>query len=163
MRLTHVYRSFSFISLMFLSLNGHAVEKVFVDKSERLMTLLEAGKPVRTFEISLGANPQGHKQQEGDEKTPEGVYTLDYINEKSGYHRSMHVSYPNALDTKAAEDRGVSPGGFIMIHGQKNGFGWFSGVMQQFDWTNGCIALTNDEMDEFLSLVPVGTLIEIEW
>lgn len=88
---------------------------------------------------------------------------MDYKNEQSSYYRSMHISYPNAEDKAQARRRGVSPGGFIMIHGQRNGFGWLSTVMQKFDWTDGCIAITNDEMDEFMNLVAPGTPIEISW
>lgn len=139
------------------------VDLVTVDKSARKMHLLDNGKVVKTYTIALGDNPKGHKQQEGDEKTPEGRYVLDYINEQSGYYRSMHISYPNAQDKKAAKARGVSPGGFIMIHGQKNGWEKFAAVTQKMDWTDGCIALTNPEMDEFLALVKIGTPIHIEW
>lgn len=149
--------------LLALPHQAQAVDRVIVDKSERMMALMHDGKTIRQYRIALGANPKGHKQQEGDEKTPEGVYTLDYVKEDSSFYRAMHVSYPNTIDTQNAQQRGVSPGGFIMVHGQRNGLGWLSTLTQHFDWTNGCIALTNDEMDEFLSLVPVGTPIQIEW
>ena len=139
------------------------VDLVKVIKSERKMILLENGKTLKEYRIALGANPQGHKEQEGDERTPEGRYILDYINEQSSFYRSMHVSYPNAKDRANAKQKGVSPGGDIMIHGQPNGFGALANTMQQSDWTNGCIALTNSEMDEFLKLVAVGTAIEIAW
>ncbi len=140
-----------------------AVDVVKVDKSERRMYLYDGATLVRQFDIALGGQPQGHKQQEGDQKTPEGRYVLDAINEQSSYYRSMHVSYPNANDTAQAKARGVSPGGMIMVHGQRNGTGWLAGLTQHFDWTDGCIALRNDEMDEFLRLVKVGTPIEIQW
>lgn len=140
-----------------------AVDLVKVDKSKRQMYLYDGEQLVRQFSIALGGQPQGHKQQEGDQKTPEGRYVLDAINEQSSYYRSMHVSYPNAEDTARAKARGVSPGGMIMVHGQRNGAGWLAGLTQQFDWTDGCIALQNDEMDEFLRLVKVGTPIEIQW
>jgi murein L,D-transpeptidase YafK len=139
------------------------IDLVKVDKSAQIIQLLEQGKVIKEYQIALGANPQGHKQQEGDEKTPEGNYTLDYKKEDSSFYRAMHISYPNANDRQQAKQRGVSAGGFIMIHGQKNGFGWLSILMQQFNWTNGCIALTNAEMDEFMSLVAVGTPIHIKW
>lgn len=140
-----------------------AVDLVKVDKSEREMLLLDGDTVVKRYRISLGENPQGHKQQEGDEKTPEGRYSLDYINEQSSFYRSMHISYPNAADKAAAKARGVSPGGFIMIHGQPNRLPGPLSIPKRFDWTDGCIAITNAEMDEFLSLVPVGTAIEISW
>jgi murein L,D-transpeptidase YafK len=140
-----------------------AVDLVKVDKSENKMYLLKGDKIVKEYHVALGANPKGHKQQEGDEKTPEGVYILDYINEKSTFYRSMHISYPNDQDTASAKAHGVAPGGFIMVHGQRNWLGWLASVTQQFNWTNGCIALSNSEMDEFIELVKVGTTIEIEW
>jgi len=88
---------------------------------------------------------------------------LDYKKEDSSYYRAMHVSYPNAQDKALAEKLGVSPGGFIMVHGQKNWLGWLAPITQMFNWTNGCIALTNSEMDEFMDLVKVGTPIHISW
>ncbi|AJQ94793.1 L,D-transpeptidase family protein [Gynuella sunshinyii] len=136
---------------------------VQVDKSERRMTVFEGDQILASYHIALGGNPQGHKQQEGDEKTPEGSYVLDYIKEDSAYHKAMHISYPDQADQRNAKARGVSPGGFIMIHGQRNGLGWLSGIVQHFNWTDGCIALTNKEMDEFVALVPIGTPIRIDW
>ena len=141
--------------------NGVIIDKVFVDKSERRLQLLSGDKVIKSYHIALGGNPIGHKQQEGDQRTPIGSYTLDYKNEKSQYYRSIHVSYPNAVDKASAKKRGVSPGGAIMIHGQKNGFGALALINQQRDWTAGCIAVTNDEMDEIMAAVKVGTPIEI--
>lgn len=142
---------------------GVRADYVFVDKSERRMDLLADGRVLRRYHIALGASPKGHKNQEGDERTPEGVYTLDYKKEDSIAHRSIHISYPNAADQAAAKKRGVSAGGFIMIHGQMNGYGYLAPAMQLRDWTDGCIAVTNSEMDEVMDLVPVGTRIEIVW
>ncbi len=139
------------------------VDLVKVDKSENRMYLFEDGHLVKEYHVALGANPKGHKQQEGDEKTPEGVYILDYIKEDSSFYRAMHISYPNETDKANAIQLGASPGGFIMIHGQRNRLGWLAPITQQFNWTNGCIALTNSEMDELIKLVKVGTKIEIEW
>lgn len=139
------------------------IDKVSVDKSSRSMELLSQGEVVRSYRIALGDNPQGHKREEGDERTPEGTYSLDYKNENSIAHRSIHISYPNAADKADAASRGVSPGGDIMIHGQMNGFGSLAKVMQQRNWTNGCIAVTNKEMDEIMSVVELGTPIEIVW
>ena len=124
---------------------------------------MEGGTIIKQYHIALGANPNGHKQQEGDEKTPEGEYTLDYKKEDSTFYRAMHISYPNENDKVNAKKLGVSPGGFIMVHGQRNGLGWLALISQRFNWTNGCIALTNVEMDEFMELVDVGTEINIEW
>ena len=137
------------------------IDKVFVDKSERVLKLLSGDKVIKTYHIALGDSPAGHKRQQGDERTPTGSYKLDYKNEKSSYYRSIHVSYPNASDKAQARKRGVSPGGDIMIHGQKNGFGHLAALTQKRDWTDGCIAVTDDEMDEIMSVYKAGMLIEI--
>lgn len=139
------------------------VDLVHVDKSDNRMYLFDGDTVVREYQVAFGARPQGHKVQEGDERTPEGTYTLDYAKENSAFYRAMHVSYPNEVDIANAERLGVSPGGFIMVHGQRNWLGWFAPITQRFNWTNGCIALTNEEMDEFMELVNVGTEIQIEW
>lgn len=140
-----------------------SVDLVKVDKSANKMYLLDGEETVKEYHIALGANPQGHKQQEGDERTPEGIYTLNYKKEDSSFYRAMHISYPNQQDIESAKARGVSPGGFIMVHGQRNGLAWMAPISQNFNWTNGCIALTNKEMDEFMTLVATGTKIQIEW
>ena len=137
------------------------IDKVYVDKSERVLKLLSNNKVIKSYHIALGDSPVGHKRQEGDERTPTGNYTLDYKNENSGYHRSIHVSYPNAADKAQAKKRGVSPGGDIMIHGQKNGFGHLAALTQQRDWTDGCIAVTDKVMDEIMSIYKAGMPIEI--
>lgn len=143
---------------------GYAdVDLVKVDKSNRTMYLMKGNAIVKQYHVALGAAPKGHKQQEGDQKTPEGEYTLDYAKENSAFYRAMHISYPNENDKASAKKSGVSPGGFIMIHGQRNWLGWLAPVTQRFNWTNGCIALTNSEMDEFMKMVKVGTTIHIEW
>lgn len=149
--------------ICFVSSVSASVDLVKVDKSERKMYLISSGTVIKAYDIALGANPQGHKEQEGDEKTPEGEYTLDYKKEDSSFYRAMHISYPNQVDIANAQIKGVSPGGFIMVHGQRNWLGWLAPIMQLFNWTNGCIALTNSEMDEFMALVDVGTKIQIEW
>lgn len=150
--------------LLILSFTSLAeVDLVKVDKSERKLYLLDGDKIVKEYHVSFGANPKGHKQQEGDERTPEGEYILDYKKEDSSFYRSMHISYPNDTDIANAKKIGVSPGGFIMVHGQRNWLGWLSPITQKFNWTNGCIALRNSEMDEFMALVKVGTKIKIEW
>ena len=137
------------------------IDRVFVDKSDRILKLMSDGKILRSYRIALGGSPSGHKQQEGDQRTPVGVYTLDYKNENSIAHRSIHISYPNDEDKARAKSLGVSPGGNIMIHGQMNGFGHLGWLNQQRDWTAGCIAVTNDEMDEIMAAVTLGTPIEI--
>ncbi len=138
------------------------VDLVRVDKSEARLYLIGADTVVADFPVAFGANPEGHKQQEGDERTPEGQYVLNYKKADSAFYRAIHISYPNDEDQQRAAKRGVSPGGQIMIHGQRNGFGWLSSITQLLNWTDGCIALTNDNMDSVWSAVEVGTPILIE-
>jgi len=137
------------------------IDRVFVDKSDRVLKLMSDGKAIKSYRIALGGSPVGHKQQEGDQRTPVGVYTLDYKNENSIAHRSIHISYPNTADKAYAKKLGVSAGGDIMIHGQMNGFGYLALFNQRRDWTDGCIAVTNDEMDGIMDAVILGTPIEI--
>ncbi|WP_028865633.1 L,D-transpeptidase family protein [Psychromonas aquimarina] len=156
-------RSVFLILLLFTNCSFAGIDLVKVQKSENKMYLLDNGKVIKEYHVAFGANPKGHKQQEGDEKTPQGTYVLDYKKENSSFYRAMHISYPNRQDLENAKANGVSAGGFIMIHGQRNWLSWFSAITQQFNWTNGCIALTNSEMDEFMELVNVGTKIQIIW
>ncbi|MDF3032057.1 MAG: hypothetical protein K0R03_2615 [Moraxellaceae bacterium] len=136
-------------------------DRVLVDKSERRLYLYRKQTLLAAFPVAFGANPRGHKQQEGDERTPEGRYVLDYRKADSAYYKSIHISYPAARDIAAAKKRGVPPGGFVMIHGQRNGFGWAAFLTQRFDWTNGCIALRNADMEVVWQSVQAGTPIEI--
>jgi murein L,D-transpeptidase YafK len=116
---------------------------------------------IKEFHVVFGENPKGHKQQEGDERTPEGHYILDFKNPDSRFYKSIHISYPNEQDKARARAAGVNPGGLIMIHGQKNNLGLFANVVQNFNWPDGCIAVTNSEMDEIWNAVDEGTPIEI--
>ena len=136
-------------------------DEILVIKSTRELRLLKDGTPFKRYSISLGAAPSGHKTEEGDERTPEGRYTIDWRNENSVAHLSLHISYPNEADTAQAEARAVSAGGNIMIHGLPNGWGALGRMHLLRDWTNGCIAVTNAEMREIWSLVPDGTPITI--
>ncbi|NHF71850.1 L,D-transpeptidase family protein [Paracoccus xiamenensis] len=136
-------------------------DRIVVDKPARLMQLMRGDEVIGSYAISLGAAPEGHKTREGDEKTPEGSYVIDWRNDRSAAHLSLHISYPNAADSAAADARGESPGGAIMIHGMLNGWGWLGGLHRAWDWTNGCIAVTDAEIREIWSLVPNGTPIEI--
>ena len=158
------YRWLALALLVFSSAStaaAQSVSHVLVMKSERRMQIMDGEVVVKTYSIALGGSPEGHKQKEGDERTPEGSYVLDWRNSKSGYHRSIHVSYPNEADKARAASAGKDPGGMIMIHGQRNYLGWLSPLTQWFDWTNGCIAVSNAEMDEIWDLVKNGTPIEI--
>ena len=151
-----------FLGIMFSSARAaDKVDFVRVDKSERRMELLAKGQVLRTYSIALGANPIGHKQQQGDERTPEGRYLLDWRNANSCCMRSLHISYPNDADKAAAKELGVDPGGMVMIHGQVNGYGWWGWLIQLFDWTNGCIAVNDTDMREIWDMVAAGTPIEI--
>jgi murein L,D-transpeptidase YafK len=134
---------------------------ILVEKQARRLTLLRDGKPLKTYAVSLGGDPLGHKQQEGDSRTPEGRYTIDFKNERSRFHLSMRVSYPNADDRESARKRGVPPGSDIMIHGLPNGMGFIGRLSLARDWTDGCIAVTNSEVEEIWSMVEVGTPIDI--
>jgi murein L,D-transpeptidase YafK len=132
-------------------------DRIVVHKARREMLLLHRNALLRSYRIALGRMPLGHKVQEGDGRTPEGRYVIDRRNPKSAYHLSLHISYPNADDCEQARQLGVEPGGDIMIHGVKNGV-----RHPEEDWTQGCIAVTDREMDEIWGLVPDGTPIEIE-
>lgn len=136
-------------------------DQVVVVKSERTLTLLSQGKAIRTYKVALGAVPVGAKEKQGDHRTPEGRYLLDRRSSQSKFYKSIHISYPNEQDRQRATRHGVSPGGDIMIHGLPNGFGWLGASHRLTDWTDGCIAVTNAEMDEIWDLVPDGTPIEI--
>jgi murein L,D-transpeptidase YafK len=131
-------------------------DAVIVDKSERKLRLQHGGTVIASFGVGLGPNPQGTKMQQGDGRTPEGDYVLDWRNPQSRFHLSIHISYPNAEDEAQAAARGVSPGGDIFVHGTP----WLDNV-DGFDWTNGCIAVTNADMDRIWTMVPDGTPITI--
>ena len=137
-------------------------DKVLIEKKERRLTLLSKGEVIKTYRVALGANPVGPKERQGDNKTPEGVYIIDSRNGNSGYHLALHISYPNKRDIRRAKELGVSPGGDIMIHGLKNGFSLVGASHAEVDWTNGCIAVTNQEMEEIYKFVPIGTTVVIK-
>jgi murein L,D-transpeptidase YafK len=137
------------------------VDLVIVRKAARSLQLMRAGRVVKTYRVALGRDPAGPKRKEGDGRTPEGVYTLDWRNSSSAFHRSIHVSYPRAGDEHHALRWGVPAGGLIMLHGLPNGVPAERVGHPEIDWTDGCIALTNDEIDEIWSLVEDGTTIII--
>ena len=119
------------------------------------------GNQIKTFRIALGRNPLGAKQEEGDMKTPEGIYKVDGRNPQSSFHLALHISYPSDEDNKRAATHGVSPGSDIMIHGIQNGRGWIGAFHRWKDWTAGCIAVTDEEIEELWRITPDGTTIEI--
>jgi len=139
-------------------LPGQKADEIVVYKSEHRLELRVHGKTIRHYRVALGRNPVGHKLYQGDNRTPEGRYRIDMRNANSQFYRSLRISYPDRTDRDVALTVGVSPGDWIMIHGQKN-----TGPARNAytDWTNGCIAVTNREMDEIWSMVDVGTPITI--
>jgi murein L,D-transpeptidase YafK len=137
-------------------------DRVVVRKRARTLELYRGTELLRRYSIALGRTPLGHKQQEGDGRTPEGRYVLDYRNPRSSYHKALHVSYPSAADAASASRRGVSPGGLIMVHGVRNRLGFIGRLHRIFDWTDGCIAVTDPEIEEIWRSVADGTPIEIE-
>ena len=143
------------------ALSSEKADFVVVVKGEYKLYLIREGRLFASFPVVFGPNPKGHKQEQGDNRTPEGDYILDYKNPSSKYYKSIHISYPNAEDRANARKRGVNPGGDIMIHGQPNRWGKFSFATQLFNWTNGCIALSNRDMDAVWDAVDPGTPIQI--
>lgn len=139
---------------------GEQADRLLIDKSDRTLWVYQDGAVIRTYRsLQFGDAPIGHKQFEGDEKTPEGHYTVDYGNPQSSYYLSLHINYPNEQDRAFARSRGRSPGGLIFIHGQPNGMAFDERVPG--DWTDGCIALSNAQITELWALVPDNTPIEI--
>jgi len=156
------------VGLLFPSMTAQSARQdvlhadhVVVLKKERTLELLSRGKVVKTYKVALGGDPVGPKTRQGDHKTPEGVYILDFRNGHSQFYKSIHVSYPNAHDLALARQKGVSPGGDVFMHGLPNGYGAIGAAHRLRDWTDGCIAVTNEEIDEIWKTVPDGTQIEI--
>jgi len=137
-------------------------DRVVVLKKERTLQLLSQEKVIKTYKVALGGDPVGPKTRQGDHKTPEGVYVLDSRNVHSQFYKAIHISYPNAKDRAAARKLGVSPGGDVFLHGLPNGYGFVGASHRLKDWTDGCIAVTNEEINEIWKVVPDGTPIEIK-
>ena len=134
---------------------------LLVEKSLKKLTLFSDNRPIKTYDIALGRNPVGPKLMEGDRRTPEGRYVIDSRNRESRFHLSLHISYPNETDREITRRAGVSPGGNIMIHGTGDEYAWLGEFHHVLDWTDGCIAVTNGEIEEIWELVENGTPIEI--
>lgn len=137
------------------------VDRVVVVKSEHVLKLLKDGEVVKSYPVALGKKPEGPKMRQGDKKTPEGTYIVDRRNPNSRFYRSLHISYPNKSDLETARKLGASPGGDIMIHGLPRGVERMGELHTVLDWTDGCIAVTNAQMDEIWRLVPNGVSVEI--
>jgi len=161
---------------------GTTIDRIVVEKTARRLSIFRDGKQIKTYRVALGRHPVRSKQEEGDMKTPEGIYKIDRRNAQSSFHLALHISYPSDNDNaRAAErghlalhisypsdndnaraaERGVSAGFDIMIHGIRNGFGWMGAFHRWKDWTVGCIALTDEEIEELWRVTPDGTTIEI--
>ena len=162
----HVSRraaSFALIaSVLPLHLQAQArADRIVVHKKSRTMELTHAGQVLKTYKIALGGEPVRPKTRQGDHRTPEGVYVIDGRNSQSQFHRSLHVSYPNGEDKARARKLGASPGGDIFIHGLPNGYEFVGAAHRARDWTDGCIAVTDQEIEEIWRLVDNGTPVEI--
>lgn len=138
------------------------IDKLVILKSERLLLAYSKGNLIKSYKISLGGNPIGHKKCEYDNKTPEGTYYITDKNANSGYHKNLHISYPNKSDKLIASKHGLMPGGDIKIHGLKNNLGFLGRIHRWYDWTEGCIAVTNDEIDELFNAVKIGSEINVK-
>lgn len=139
------------------------VDKIVVKKSQRRLYLMRGGEPLRTYRVSLGVDPVGPKQRRGDNKTPEGRYTIDWRNGSSRFHKALHISYPGPKDRLQAQRRGWDPGGSIMIHGEPRAPGDrdLREMVRNADWTQGCIAVSNLAIEEIWQYTRDGTPIEI--
>ncbi len=137
------------------------IDKIEVYKSKRKMLVFSGETLLKIYTVSLGKNPVGHKEFEGDCKTPEGIYIINDRNPNSSYHKNLGVSYPNAKDIENAEKIGKPPGSAIKIHGLRNGCGYISKLHRWKDWTAGCIAVTNPEIDELYKAVKPNAEIHI--
>ncbi len=159
----------AFLLLIVLGVGAAAAEAslgkadhVVVEKAARQLTLYREGVALKSYRVALGFSPVGAKERQGDGRTPEGLYVIDRRNAKSQFHLSLHVSYPNAQDRARTGKAGVDPGGDIFVHGLPNGLGFARATFNLRDWTLGCIAVTNPEIEEIWAAVPDGTPIEIK-
>lgn len=141
---------------------AYSADSIVVEKSRHTMTMYNQGVPVRIYFVALGQSPVGKKIAQGDNRTPEGLYFIEGHNPDSKYHLSLRVSYPNAEDIAEARARGIATGGDIMIHGLPRGFENVGSEHRQRDWTNGCIAVTNVEIEEIWAAIPDGAVIHIK-
>ena len=141
---------------------GTEINKIVVLKAKRQMLVYSRGILLKSYQVSLGAESIGHKEFQGDKKTPEGIYYINDKNPNSGWHKNLGVSYPNKIDQLHAKKTGKSAGGDIKIHGMNKNTAFLGKFHRWFDWTLGCIAVTNEEIDELYQAVKIGTPIEIK-
>jgi murein L,D-transpeptidase YafK len=159
-RVVHLL-TFLIAGLVCAAAKPRQADKIVIVKSARTMTLLSGNRILKTYKVALGTMPVGPKRIEGDHRTPEGDYVIDSRNSQSRFHLSLHISYPSAADQQRARALGTRPGGDIMIHGLPRSFAYLGALHRQTDWTDGCVAVTNAEIEEIWKLVPVGTKVEI--
>jgi len=141
--------------------SGVKADRVVIEKGARTLTLLRGSAVIRQYRVSLGRAPVGPKEREGDKKTPEGIYRIVEHKQASAFHRALRVSYPGEVDVERARKMNVDPGSDIMIHGIRNGLGVLGRLHRLVDWTAGCIALTDAEIEQIYAAVPDGTVVEI--
>jgi murein L,D-transpeptidase YafK len=141
---------------------GTVADRVVIEKTAHRLSIYIGGRLLKTYKVGLGPNAKGPKEREGDGRTPEGTYVIDSRKQDSAFHRALHISYPNNEDRRRARRLGVAPGGAIMIHGLPNGMGAIGKAHLIRDWTQGCIAVTNEEIEEIWRVVPNGTRVEIK-
>jgi murein L,D-transpeptidase YafK len=138
-----------------------SADRIVVKKAAHTMILMRQGQILSTYQVALGRGGQGNKQRAGDNKVPEGTYYIVSKNPQSAFHKALRVGYPTPAQRRVAQTQGIDPGGDIMIHGIRNGLGWIGALHHCVDWTKGCIAVTNPEMDAIWRAVPVSTPVEI--
>ncbi len=141
---------------------GARADRILIEKANHTMTLFENGRSLRSYSVALGRGGLQPKRREGDNKTPEGQYRIDGRNSSSAFHLALHISYPDPGDSASASSRGEKPGGDILIHGIRNGIGWIGSLHRWVDWTAGCIAVADEEIEEIWRTVPDGTPVEIK-
>jgi murein L,D-transpeptidase YafK len=137
------------------------IDRIVIDKSDRLLTVYSRGRLVRQMPVALGRQPVGPKEREGDDRTPEGTFPITEHKRDSGYHLALRLGYPTAEQAAQAQRNGVDPGSDIMIHGIRNGFGWIGTLQRRVDWTRGCIALTDGEIEWLFRSTTDGVPVEI--
>jgi len=158
---TNVLTGCSFSNAHAADVDQRKADRIVVVKSEHTLTLLANGKVLKQYKVALGRS-QGSKDHKGDHKTPEGEYIIDQKNVQSRFHLALHVSYPNAEGRRRAQAEGIAAGNAIMVHGVESGYAWLGSLQRAVDWTDGCVAVTNPEIEEIWRLVPTGTPIEIK-
>ena len=156
-----IFRLLLFLSLVTAASAQAGIDRLVVLKKQHKLLLLSGNQVVKSYAVALGSGGLAPKRRQGDHRTPEGPYTIDYRNPASRFHRALHISYPRPGDMQEARQLGVNPGGDIMIHGLGPSFSWAGELHRNHDWTDGCIAVTDTEMDEIWQVVADGTPVEI--